>query len=654
MIPITSQWQDAIENIYRNPAYFKFKWFLEPSEVYNGKVTVVSNKVEESYSTNYSPVTSAIDANISEDNVASTEEGRWILDGSKRAAWLNNETTDIEYNTPILHNLVLNSVSDTLGNLDDSIIIEWEIPCATSVITILWDTSSNTFAKNFSLTYTASSEGDSITSTINIVDNNTSITKILLSEEFNLTKIDLKINQWSRPNYRARISEIILGELISDEDVNIINVEVSKEISIVSSSVPQFTCKVTIDNTEHVFDPMRKQGIAALIQSGAYFNFHWELDTLNNSRLMLPPEIWKILSYKIPSDDTEVILNLGTEWDYISGNYFPYKVFDGLGDSLSMYISDVLNQSREISKIPRHLTAEIPESLQDITDLGVPMSCSYKEALQYMTMPAKYYLTVDYSTGSIKIVNYRDSTRISNRVVNKSHILNHPSITLDTAIETIYINKYDIIEYTSATVKVETENLQPENYKNGDEVIIDFGTISLSENEIPSYSILPNKAYNLVGSINQIYGSGVTINDLRISKDIVREARIIIKSVDTLNAFLGVQIYPKIEVSYKISFPTGVQDKDADTILVDNSLITEQSGLLNTCNEFLQEILSNRYLIEFEYIGFPELEPGDVIRVICEYGDFNVLITKVQITFNGGFNGKISGRILGEYNELDI
>ena len=88
MIPITSQWQDAIENIYRNPAYFKFKWFLEPSEVYNGKVTVVSNKVEESYSTNYSPVTAVIDANISEDNVASTEEGRWILDGSNVSTYI--------------------------------------------------------------------------------------------------------------------------------------------------------------------------------------------------------------------------------------------------------------------------------------------------------------------------------------------------------------------------------------------------------------------------------------------------------------------------------------------------------------------------------------------------------------------------------------
>ena len=640
MIPITNDWKSAIENIYRNPAYFKFTWLLESNLVFAGSVKAESE---------YSPVLSVIDTGLKGDYVASTEEGRWLLDGRRHAAWLDNTTNENLYSYPIYNDLVLNNLSDEAGNVNESVKITWEEDKrpSTNVLNILWDTASNTYATNF--TVTVSSGGTKpLAISIDVTNNQSSISRIDLNSFDKIGNIIILVKQWSRPNCKARISEIVLGEVLTQDDVNVTGVDVSKEISILSTSIPQYKCTVNIDNTDHIFDPLRKEGISTMVDTGAYFLYHWELSTLTGDILTMPEEVWRVLSYEIPSDSSEVSIQLGTEWDFMSGNYYPYRVYGNVaeGSSLAMYVSDVLTQSRELTQVQPHLASPIPSGMQNILNLGVPMSCSYKEALQYMSMPAEYYLMADYATGSVKIRNYNFKERNTERIISKDQIISKPKITLDTPIKTIYINKYDTAGFANYYIDIDSSTLQPENFKSGDEVIIDFGTISLSEDEVPSNNIIANRQYNLVGIVSNIYGNGVVLDDVRYSSTFIREVRLVIKGVTKEDALLGCKIRPWLEVFDKISFPTNVRDKDADFVTIDNSLITEKSGLLNKCNDFLQKVLVHRYLMEFDYIGFPELEPGDIITVDTEYGNHLMVLTKVTLSFNGGFSGTVSGRLL--------
>ena len=638
MIPVQSQWINAIEDIYRNPAKFRFTWFAEDPITVQAQLDSSST-----YPPIYSEDTACFDLNLTGDYVASTENGRWLLDGKRHAACVNNEATEELWVHPIAHDYVSSGQPMDTEDSEVDIKFTWTTnKPKMSQLTIYWDTASNTYPEKVQILV----NNVSITN----MSHNTEVITSLTFEAASVNSITIRISSWSRPGCYARISEIILGEAIKDSDVKINNVEESKELSLINSSVPQYTCKVSIDNGEKQFDPLFKKGISALLSTGSYFMYYWELETLDGYKVSTPQETWKIISYEVPSDSTEVTINLGTEWDFMDNNYYPLEVTKNGKPTLGGYAEDILNQTRKVSGIFSAKYYNIPSELNstNFSDVGVAPSGTGKEVMQQVGLACGYFLSVDYITGTVKLVK-QDSDRKVNRTITNRQITAEPKISFDTDVGKISVNLYKLTGYTNGLQAIDTVTVNKNEMDRGSAILIEFGNTQVDQDSLPS-GFNSATQYTLVGKVNNINitPSGALLNaeSVQLPDSNVREFAYPYEGFagNDTQATIAVNIKPYLETFTTRTYKVLTNTINTETLSVDNSFINN-STMLRKCMDMLSYTAVRNQIIELSYIGFPELEPGDIITAITSYGTIDIDITKCELTYNGGFTGKITGRV---------
>ena len=79
-------------------------------------------------------------------------------------------------------------------------------------------------------------------------------------------------------------------------------------------------------------------------------------------------------------------------------------------------------------------------------------------------------------------------------------------------------------------------------------------------------------------------------------------------------------------------------------VVIDNPLITEMATL-NAVSEIVKDLYLRKVETTVPYLGYPELETGDTLNFNTNYGSFKGDISKVALTFNGGFSGTVIAKM---------
>ena len=105
--------------------------------------------------------------------------------------------------------------------------------------------------------------------------------------------------------------------------------------------------------------------------------------------------------------------------------------------------------------------------------------------------------------------------------------------------------------------------------------------------------------------------------------------------------FLGTDVAITSEV---ITYWDNSAHDAGETLTIDNPLISTDY-VLNKVGEFVKTLVTNRKQYKLDYLGDPTLNALDTRKVITDHETLdNFIVTKSELTFNGGYSGTLEGR----------
>lgn len=166
-------------------------------------------------------------------------------------------------------------------------------------------------------------------------------------------------------------------------------------------------------------------------------------------------------------------------------------------------------------------------------------------------------------------------------------------------------------------------------------------TSSVSINHIlqnsTDYVVVLSENINTLGvSISQSGATSVSIVDTGIGM-------LILKVVGISGNTVDITITSNQEVTFADQYITYTNTKNGETKKIFS--ISEQTLISFTPTNLVNHILNNayQYKASINFIGDPSIEAGDVISVQTDYGNKNIFIQKISLTFNGSLSGTIEG-----------
>ena len=658
MIRVGDAWADEIVQPFRGQGYFKFFWFPEfdPSlKEYSGfdRYTLqdyINNTPEPEAVSVYNGYT------LGNRTIGDVQEDRWVLDGSRHTQYYNNQfsledTHAISKEDTIIgRRLQLSQThiqSNNTASSDDprsflmmdgeghsteaafqSIYLQ---PIDTNKIWILWDMANEAGPYKFDIDI---SFDDGTAEIRNIINSDYScISCIDLGSRKKVSAIYLEVYSWTFPSTPARISQIGFGELITPDsaEVSVTSVNIEKSVSLTNNENSTYRCNIIFDNTSNYFNPLDPSNIVNKIKVGSPFYNVWEMDTTEHDRLRTDIESWRIISAETLTDSKEFKLILGFEGDLLKGDYFP-KIDVWNRVPLMQWFMDALTRGREVSGLynaycpytEEEYINNISIATEGYADIG-----TVRDTLRYIAQASNMYVSKGRRGASVRI----NTTMDTKRIIPETCLLNHPKITFGDDISGVSINVYKI-DKTDSTSKI---NITLQSSQVNNSIIVPYGTWQ------DNNSTGKTNSYNIVGTAEALWAAQVG-GFLEASSG--RQALIYINRVDKENAEAYVTVHVGLESFKTILIPIKSGDME-NVITIDNKFITS-GDLYNGCINYLKKLLASNKQIEVSTTGIPELEPGDIVIINTELGNFRVIITKTTLEFNGGFSGTISGRILEE------
>lgn len=599
------------------------------------------------------------------DDIATLENKRWLLDGSMHSLYVNNISKypldiDSHYVSNTEHNIVgfdIHSVpGDILLKFKDS-----RVP-VTDKITIIWDPVLKQAPINYRIRYTYANatqylkfqqgEIDSLSWRREFIMGPSDLYAykytfkipegVVAIEEIKIETSYLGF-QWSEPNSRVRLSEVILGNYYNEnsDGLNLTSCKVSKDISFLNNSKPNYSATLTFDNTSKMFDPLQQKGIITELSKGMQIPLRWgikHLDSLNNDIMYTTPEQWILDSWECTSNSNEFKLNLIASVDYLDIKYYP-KTFiygekkrtPGYFYSIISWINDILDyqyDNRNKKRNPKDtILMEInnPYALNSVN--GWPLIEDMYTILQKFAQCFCAYLSIDMETGNLKMSSLPMLNRVFSNHITENEIIESPAITENNeAIKEILFNEY-LLTLTNINVDVRKTLGEEDVAKN---IIMPFGEYKQDE----------HFTGNVLGLPDTYYGYNVDVTEFTYYG---READFFVNSVGS-EGYIGANVTnATIEQIVQNVYSLGTSGK---TLTIDNNNFINSVWTVYSLIQKILPIINASKNISVKTIGEVYIEPGDYICIETEYGNFNVLVSKTTIDFNGGFTGTIEGKVI--------
>lgn len=204
------------------------------------------------YISNTPQVVSEVDKNVVP--YCTLEQNLWLLNGDRKAI-PESDYGDCGY------------ISDVL--CDDTCVFSSKMPVITinfnevftnviPGITITWGKTYGEFADNFIV---RAYNGETIVAEKEVIGN-LSVKSLVVMDIDEYDRITIEVKKWCLPNHRARVEEIFVGLDKVYGKTELFNYSHSQSVDPVSTSLPKFEIRFSIDNVNGEYNPYNAQGLS--------------------------------------------------------------------------------------------------------------------------------------------------------------------------------------------------------------------------------------------------------------------------------------------------------------------------------------------------------------------------------------------------------
>ena len=182
------------------------------------------------------------------------EQNLWLLDGGRKAI-PESDYGDCGY------------ISDAMS--DDTCVFSAKMPVITinfskvftnliPGITITWSEAYSEFADEFIVR----AYNDTNLVAEKEVIGNRSVKSLIILDIINYTRIEILVKKWCLPNHRARVEEIFIGLDKVYGKGELFDYSHTQSVDPVSTSLPKFEIKFSVDNVDGEYNPYNESGLA--------------------------------------------------------------------------------------------------------------------------------------------------------------------------------------------------------------------------------------------------------------------------------------------------------------------------------------------------------------------------------------------------------
>lgn len=479
-----------------------------------------------------------------------------------------------------------------------------------SGITIYFE---NNIAQNFTLTVVDSHDVSKIIE----VENSQNVYQYIFDNPITIKSISIDIHKMEYSNRRIRISEIDFGISQVYEDSDLVSFTTNEEIDLLFTSTPINTCAVNLNNYDNSFNPLNPQGLVKYLTDnciikpyigvlteengveyvpmGYFYLKDWSSDsdsnvTLNGQSLM------GILANLTIKSDGQFLYNNGQAWtgktlgNYLSKMYGYTFLLKNFGTASNTHLKDtkLLNYLKTTFAFmatknrPRYFfISRNNEAILDLINDDIVDNIERTQLMNDVKYESKSVVN------KVNFVNIDDYDFTSS---DKSDLLNQ-TYTLTNTEEYVWMSFSKMTNNDR-----ESKEFSYTSTGNGKAELIDY-------NKWLAY-------IKFTGNI----GDNVTVH---------------------LNGY-KFENPPTINITYQNN------NKIGDSLSIDyTNYFGADNDLKDNADFYLER--DKKYKVTGNYAGDPSLTAGDTISVETKFGNKDVVLTKISLTFDGGLSGSFEG-----------
>lgn len=596
-IPVSTEWKNAIKAQFRYPAYMKVTMSVTPPGLREGEQVTATN------TESIASVAAIADNDFNNiEPVATFEPDRWVGSGemylpsenpakNKPIGWWNNNG---------------NFTQETLTFIFDK-------PYTIPGVYAIWDSESNSWPTDLLVIgYSAN----------NTIITAYSVKSINSSDGFfdapftDVKKVIIQINAWSKPGWRCRVAELMFGIYIKLDNNKLSSATMQASSSLLASELPKLDLKFSVHNYDRSFDPSLKDGYAKYFTERQKVDVTFGFDVGKGNVQWLSPWPVYLSAWSIPADSQIVDIATTSRLSFLT-NTFRDGVYTGATRTFKEMALKVLNNSGIIKNSDSETPWELDPILDTLKTKAPEPEMAVNAILQLIANATGCVMSINPVNNAVRF-KY-DKPTVSDYSITKMQQLGDPAFKIADRLKSIKVGL--------RTYKAKSASEQVYSFSEkvaGTKVLeVSFGSKGFVTN--PSATItgatIQSQVYRAKGAVITIVApaAGAQV-DLTITGIVVEES---VTYIETYN---------------DASIDSGVM------ITVNNPLITEIETL-NVVAEVTKNYYLRRKTLTAPYIGYPELEIGDLISYDTNYGAFDADTTALTMQFNGGFTGTISGRV---------
>lgn len=574
-------------------------------------------ETEEMYVSNAAQIIDEVDNKLIP--YSTLEQNLWVLDG-KRELLPDENNVPLDKGSGYISNVISDENGEFKVTGDENVpslsivfseVQERSIPG----LTINWGEMYGEYPTEFQI---IAWRGSRAVARATRVDN-TDVETIVQMTIVNYDRISISITKWCLPHRRARIENIFLGVRKVFDKSDLFSFSHSQEIDPISASLPKTTISFSLDNTRHLFSPHNIKGLSQYllerqeIKVKYGYKFDNEIEWIKGGTFYLTD--WKHQENGNTADFSakDLLENLTA--------LFPQSIFYEEGRSLYDLATEVLTFANLPLQRDGSVRWVIDESLKDIITISPIFADSVANCLQIIANAGRCVIYVDRD--DVIHIEPRNDGR-KDYTISSTNSYSKPEISLDKPIKQITVKVYDYeVAETATTIATAGVRASQSDEPETTTIRLNYKTLSTGH-----YTYMSGSTSSYV-SIDNVEYYGDYCN---VTYTIKGKAK----------RYFYIKGFEVAQSTTQITIPVS---NFGEEITIDNPLITSVEDA-NAIADWVKNYVTNRQNISFSWRADPRLDGLDVIENQGIYDTNNVIMTKVDYTYNGAFRGSGEGRVI--------
>lgn len=461
----------------------------------------------------------------------------------------------------------------------------------------------------------------------NISDNEKTVIQFNFENDYLVKRIDYEFFDMEYSNRRLRIPyiEYGLGDILSQDNGNLISFNIIENIGELNLEFPSNECTITLYDEEDKFDINNPSGYADLLNKNVKIKPYIGILTQENGIQYILKGAFHLSTWN--NEKNKITLNAIDYLDLLK-NTKSYERLYSVANSGNLEVYYALSNLQEKLNNEYNINISGLENLatgrfgtEYFVDTYIN-SINVFDYLQQLVVWASSNLYCTYdSNGEYDIKIAYTGGIYNNKLMLNTSLLEEPKYSLKEKLKSVTIVKYTTENETS---------LSPTKL---------IKEISFDSNGL------------MFVELEKVMRTSVIYYDSNNNED---AAMGFLTNIIPINMYenYSVKIYQDSEIELINDIVTKEYNNEGIEITIDNKFFrpyistgTFAATLDERCEEILNNIVDNykKYNVSINYIGDPNIKPNMIVPIETQYGEKQVKVLKHTLTFNGGLTGTIEG-----------